>query len=449
MGISSGDPLNKTALIVDDSKSARIVLKRMLEAHALDVDTAESAESALDYLNAHRPDVIFMDHLMPGMDGFEAVTAIKNNPETATIPIMMYTSQKGEVYVGQARALGAVGVLPKQVEPVEVSKVLESLRVIGDEAERRDRRDQEGEIAAGGHYPALEKFDQDLRELIQDLFDQQRAVLRRDLLDSYETIAARVADEIRAPTSKDDGGVSADSSQRLPAHFVAVVSLLVVIIIIFGWLYWQREQSWKEIQEQNVNLLNALAQQQSIEAEGAEEAEQRLSQYQQSLNSTFATAVGAMEWSVNQSGRYSFNEYPLGDTRLSLMEGLVQNLLDLGFSGRIVLETHVGNFCMVGGGSAGFDVAPPILLTSQCEQIGFESTEAYEMGLQQSVAFANFVNTIDEETGGAIQISIVSRGNSEPLVLYPIATPGITAGFWNEIAAQNNRVEIGIDSFSR
>ena len=101
---------------------------------------AESAESALEYLNAQRPDVIFMDHLMPGMDGFEAVSAIKNNPDTATIPIMMYTSQQGELYVGQARALGAVGVLPKQVEPVEVSKVLEFLRVIGDEADRREQR---------------------------------------------------------------------------------------------------------------------------------------------------------------------------------------------------------------------------------------------------------------------------------------------------------------------
>ena len=138
-------------------------------------ENAESAESALDYLNAHRPDVIFMDHLMPGMDGFEAVTAIKNNPETATIPIMMYTSQKGEVYVGQARALGAVGVLPKQVEPVEVSKVLESLRVIGDEAERRAGRDESDAIESSGDYPALERLDQNLRELIQDLFDQQRA----------------------------------------------------------------------------------------------------------------------------------------------------------------------------------------------------------------------------------------------------------------------------------
>src|SRR5210317_2026070 len=123
--------VSKTALIVDDSKSARVVLKGILKTHDLDVDTVESAEDALDYLIKNRPDVIFMDHLMPGMDGFEAVSAIKRNPDTATIPIMMYTSQEGEVYVGQARALGAVGVLPKQVEPVEVSKVLTSLRVIG------------------------------------------------------------------------------------------------------------------------------------------------------------------------------------------------------------------------------------------------------------------------------------------------------------------------------
>ena len=129
--------VNRSALIVDDSRTACIALKRMLETHDLDVDTAESAEDALNYLVEHRPNVIFMDHLMPGMDGFEAVSAIKKNPDTATIPIMMYTSKKGEVYVGQARALGAVGVLPKEVAPVQVSKVLKSLHIIGDQKQEQ------------------------------------------------------------------------------------------------------------------------------------------------------------------------------------------------------------------------------------------------------------------------------------------------------------------------
>src|ERR1700746_3449532 len=73
-----------------------------------------------------------MDHMMPGMGGFQAVQAIKNNPRTATIPIMMYTSQEGELYLGQARALGAVGVLPKQIKPADVSKVLYQLHLVTD-----------------------------------------------------------------------------------------------------------------------------------------------------------------------------------------------------------------------------------------------------------------------------------------------------------------------------
>jgi len=98
----------KRALIVDDSKTARLFLARALEKYDIDVDSAESAEAAIAYLSSNRPDVIFMDHLMPGMDGFQAVQAIKNDARFATIPIMMYTSQEGELYLGQARALGAV-----------------------------------------------------------------------------------------------------------------------------------------------------------------------------------------------------------------------------------------------------------------------------------------------------------------------------------------------------
>src|SRR3954451_20935391 len=119
----------KRALIVDDSKSARLFLARLLEKYDLDVDNAENAEAAIEYLTSNRPDVIFMDHMMPGMDGFQAVQAIKNNPRTAMIPIMMYTSQEGELYLGQARALGAVGVLPKQIKPADVSKVLYQLHL--------------------------------------------------------------------------------------------------------------------------------------------------------------------------------------------------------------------------------------------------------------------------------------------------------------------------------
>src|ERR1041384_3653328 len=140
----------KRALIVDDSKSARVFLSRILEKYEIDVDSVENAEAAIEFLGSHRPDVIFMDHMMPGMDGFQAVQAIKNNPRTATIPIMMYTSQEGELYLGQARALGAMGVLPKQIRPADVTQVLLQLHLF---EERRERPRPEAAAEAGQEDP--------------------------------------------------------------------------------------------------------------------------------------------------------------------------------------------------------------------------------------------------------------------------------------------------------
>src|SRR5688572_18688969 len=126
----------KRALVVDDSKSARAFLARILERHEIAVDAAESAEAALEYLARNKPDIIFMDHMMPGMDGFQAVQTIKNNPRTSSIPILMYTSQEGDLYLGQARALGAEGVLPKQIKQADVTRMLFQLRLV---SERRTR----------------------------------------------------------------------------------------------------------------------------------------------------------------------------------------------------------------------------------------------------------------------------------------------------------------------
>jgi len=127
---------SKRALVVDDSKSARAFLARILERHEIAVDAAESAEAAIEYLARNKPDVIFMDHMMPGMDGFQAVQTIKNNPRTSAIPILMYTSQEGDLYLGQARALGAEGVLPKQIKQADVTRMLYQLHLVTD---RRDR----------------------------------------------------------------------------------------------------------------------------------------------------------------------------------------------------------------------------------------------------------------------------------------------------------------------
>jgi len=115
------------ALLVDDSKSARFALRKLLERNGLRVDIAENAEQALGYLNDNRPDVIFMDHFMPGMDGFEAVKILKNQPGTASIPVVMCTSKDGDAYMAEAQAIGAVDILSKPATPGSLEIVLDKL----------------------------------------------------------------------------------------------------------------------------------------------------------------------------------------------------------------------------------------------------------------------------------------------------------------------------------
>lgn len=118
----------KSALVVDDSRTARAVLKQMLAKEGFQAESLESAEAALSFLQDNKPDVIFMDHMMPGMDGFAAVKQLKANPDTAAIAIVMYTSKEGEVYRGQAHALGAVDILNKPASQSELQRVLARLR---------------------------------------------------------------------------------------------------------------------------------------------------------------------------------------------------------------------------------------------------------------------------------------------------------------------------------
>ena len=118
----------KNALLVDDSKVARFALSKLLESRDMEVNMAGSAEEALEFLNGDtRPDVIFMDHLMPGMNGVEATKAIKGNPDTAGIPIIMCTSKKSSTFMDEARNFGVYNILTKPPQTDGLSLVLDQL----------------------------------------------------------------------------------------------------------------------------------------------------------------------------------------------------------------------------------------------------------------------------------------------------------------------------------
>lgn len=117
----------KTALVVDDSKSARFALRRFLENQYYKVETAESAETCYAALKQIRPDVIFLDHVMPGADGFEVLRHIKQDPVTANIKVVICSSHDGEDFVQKATTGGAAGVLIKPPSAEQLANILESL----------------------------------------------------------------------------------------------------------------------------------------------------------------------------------------------------------------------------------------------------------------------------------------------------------------------------------
>ena len=113
----------KRVVLIDDSKLARFALTKQLKDQGLKVEAFESAEQGLAYLEKEPADAVFMDHLMPGMDGLEATRAIRGNPGTANIPVVLCTSNDSEEHRRAALGAGAVDLLPKPVDPARLTGI--------------------------------------------------------------------------------------------------------------------------------------------------------------------------------------------------------------------------------------------------------------------------------------------------------------------------------------
>ncbi len=176
----------KSALLVDDSKVARFALSKLLQKIDLNVSMAGSAEEALDYLSSHaNPDVIFMDHLMPGMNGVEATKAIKSNPDTAAIPIIMCTSKKSEEFSDEAKEYGIYNILTKPPQPKGVSNLLEEL---GQAVERGEL--PQPEISLTTETPVVEETEIDGSQE-QDMLNNSVAALPTEMIEQVARSAIK------------------------------------------------------------------------------------------------------------------------------------------------------------------------------------------------------------------------------------------------------------------
>lgn len=119
----------RTILVVDDSPTERHVLQDLLSRAGYDVVESDSGEDAIAKARSLRPDLILMDVVMPGLNGFQATRAISRDPETRTIPVIMCTSKSQETDRIWGLRQGARDYLVKPVVRAELLAKIQSLEV--------------------------------------------------------------------------------------------------------------------------------------------------------------------------------------------------------------------------------------------------------------------------------------------------------------------------------
>lgn len=117
----------KTILIVDDSEPVVLLLKELLRIKGFTVLSALSGVKALSILQHSSPDLVLLDLMMPGMDGFEVLSAIRKSEETGHLRVFMLTANSEPELRKKAIDLGADGYLTKPVNLNQLNSVLLSV----------------------------------------------------------------------------------------------------------------------------------------------------------------------------------------------------------------------------------------------------------------------------------------------------------------------------------
>ena len=125
-------------LVVDDEAPIRLLCRVNLEAEGMDVLEAADGETGLATARAENPDVVLLDVMMPGMDGWQVAERLVDDPETADIPIVFLTARAELRDRARGLELGGVDYITKPFNPTELAAVVESLL----DRVRRGERDE-------------------------------------------------------------------------------------------------------------------------------------------------------------------------------------------------------------------------------------------------------------------------------------------------------------------
>lgn len=441
---------NKRALIVDDSTTAQYRLKKMLKAYALDIDVADSGEAALRYLATNVPDVVFMDHTMPGMDGLRALQVIKSHPETAIIPVIMYTSQSGDVYTGQARALGALDVVSKdKINATDLSKVMEAIhiypidkqvkaeataaqknnpkeKVTDIDSHRIERRSPN--VAAAEH---LRNVEYRLSHLEHIQEDNRRFIVAR-ILRELQGLRQSMKQEMNAinqtPPIPAPAPVIQTQSTSIGFKILLTTLLLIIVFFLVQVLIQLKEQA-----DNQIVLHNRI---QEIAATNEPATTNKLLQTSNIENKN--EYLTDLVWVFNQNAKLTFNQNKLDIKPLLGLHDLLTRIIASGFKGNALVTISVGNFCNTVNEMGEAQLAKPDTNINNC----IFSNELYSIERiadEYSHEAHLIMNSLVHNHKGDLSIIINAQ---EGKSAYPERTPGLTAKEWNQIAEANNRVDL-------
>lgn len=459
---------NKRALIVDDSTTAQYRLKKMLRRYPLDIDVADSGEAALRYLAHHVPDVIFMDHTMPGMDGFRALQIIKSHPETAMVPVIMYTAQSGDVYTGQARALGALDVVSKDtINATDLSKVMEAIHIYPEEQQdsAEDQVESPELIAAANKVtdinahrierrtnPAAQEQARNLElrlsHMEHTLEDNRRFITSRvvrelqglrkslrdefsDILQSQQTATPQALPVPEAAPAQPEASLWSTASKWL------LVIALVAIAYVLVQINQQLQQS-AQTQEQLGQQLQEVKDNAEREPEMVSPALENARLGAPLPLETKVDFIEDLAWTFNQSGTLAFKQNTIDPKPVLRLHELLHRIASNGFKGTAQVSIFVGNFCVALDSMGMGQLAKPEATLGDC----MLSSEIYmlERVMDEYTRETNAIlSNLTRAPNSTLRVSITAAEGPDT---YPERIPTVSARDWNTIAQNNNRIEL-------
>jgi twitching motility two-component system response regulator PilH len=117
----------KKVLVVDDSATETYQISNILNKYGYDVVSADTGEQGVELARKHSPDLVLMDIVMPGINGFQATRQLNRDPETKSIPVIMVTTKNQDSDREWSRKQGARGYLVKPVPEKELIDTIETI----------------------------------------------------------------------------------------------------------------------------------------------------------------------------------------------------------------------------------------------------------------------------------------------------------------------------------